>query len=398
MGTNWKKAAVTAFASVALGAAAVAPAMAAPAIPASPPGGSHVVPAPAPGPLDKPEPEVRKPELQKPELRKPEGQKPLVPPALDTERPPVEVELPPIKAKLSAPAEVCAGKSVTLDASGSTGLAPLTYTFTYEGHSKPNSSGSSVSVPLNGPGNATVGVTVTGPGGTDSASKTVHVKAADEPGCTSTGTSGDIPGPPTVSLAVNPTEGCAPLKVTMTATGTADTERYDSIAGYTFEFEGQSVTRGPGDPSVEAILNGPGAVAVKVTVKTSEDQTASDTETVTVLPADDPKCKVIPEGDPDANARGDYVPTCDVVTVNFTGEGSTGTDPLTYAWDFNEDGVTDATGITATHTFGVGTHRVHMTVTDANAKTDTTQLEDLVVSRCALPTDPVYNPSPNFAG
>jgi len=59
-------------------------------------------------------------------------------------------------------------------------------------------------------------------------------------------------------------------------------------------------------------------------------------------------------------------------TVGFDASGSTViTPPITnYAWDFNGDGTTDATGITAVHTFTtVGTYLVQLTVTDSAAKT-----------------------------
>jgi PKD repeat protein len=59
-------------------------------------------------------------------------------------------------------------------------------------------------------------------------------------------------------------------------------------------------------------------------------------------------------------------------TVGFDASGSTvSTPPITnYAWDFNGDGITDATGITKVHTFTtVGTYLVQLTVTDSAAKT-----------------------------
>jgi PKD repeat protein len=58
-------------------------------------------------------------------------------------------------------------------------------------------------------------------------------------------------------------------------------------------------------------------------------------------------------------------------TVGFDASGSTvSTPPITnYAWDFNGDGITDATGITKVHTFTtVGTYLVQLTVTDSAAK------------------------------
>ncbi len=59
-------------------------------------------------------------------------------------------------------------------------------------------------------------------------------------------------------------------------------------------------------------------------------------------------------------------------TVGFDASGSTvSTPPITnYAWDFNGDGITDATGITTVHKFdNIGTYLVQLTVTDSAAKT-----------------------------
>jgi PKD repeat protein len=57
-------------------------------------------------------------------------------------------------------------------------------------------------------------------------------------------------------------------------------------------------------------------------------------------------------------------------TVGFDASGSTvEVPPITsYEWDFNADGVTDATGVTAVHTFSsAGTYLVQLTVTDDDA-------------------------------
>jgi PKD repeat protein len=53
------------------------------------------------------------------------------------------------------------------------------------------------------------------------------------------------------------------------------------------------------------------------------------------------------------------------LTVTFTDQ-STGTAPLTYRWDFNNDGVTDSTSKNPSHVYsGAGTYSVNLTVTNS---------------------------------
>ena len=59
-------------------------------------------------------------------------------------------------------------------------------------------------------------------------------------------------------------------------------------------------------------------------------------------------------------------------TVGFDASGSIVEKPtiVSYEWDFNGDGTTDTTGVTAVHTFTTaGTYLVQLTVTDSAAKT-----------------------------
>ena len=58
-------------------------------------------------------------------------------------------------------------------------------------------------------------------------------------------------------------------------------------------------------------------------------------------------------------------------TVGFDASGSTVEKPpiVSYAWDFDGNGTTDVTGITAVHTFTtVATYLVQLAVTDSAAK------------------------------
>jgi PGF-pre-PGF domain-containing protein len=81
----------------------------------------------------------------------------------------------------------------------------------------------------------------------------------------------------------------------------------------------------------------------------------------------------------------DYVP----LTATFDGTGSTDDVGIeTYEWDFDGDGVTDATGQTATHTFATeGEHTVSLTVTDYVGN-DATDSDTFVVDGQAPVADP----------
>ena len=59
-------------------------------------------------------------------------------------------------------------------------------------------------------------------------------------------------------------------------------------------------------------------------------------------------------------------PVCYCTNTSFDGSGSQDLDGtiVLYEWDFDGDGTTDATGVTASHHFAVGDHTVTLTVTD----------------------------------
>ena len=69
-------------------------------------------------------------------------------------------------------------------------------------------------------------------------------------------------------------------------------------------------------------------------------------------------------------------PTSGPATLNVSFNGSASSDPdggsLTYAWDFTNDGIFDASGVTTSHAYGTpGTYTAVLRVTDAQGATDT---------------------------
>ena len=75
------------------------------------------------------------------------------------------------------------------------------------------------------------------------------------------------------------------------------------------------------------------------------------------------------------------------LTVNFTDE-STGTPPLTYAWDFNNDGTVDSTEQNPTNIYETaGTYTVKLTVTDAGGSDEEIKTGYIIVNTEVIPTD-----------
>jgi len=69
-------------------------------------------------------------------------------------------------------------------------------------------------------------------------------------------------------------------------------------------------------------------------------------------------------------------PTSGPATLNVSFNGSASSDPdggsLAYAWDFTNDGIFDASGVTTSHAYGTpGTYTAVLRVTDAQGATDT---------------------------
>ncbi len=75
----------------------------------------------------------------------------------------------------------------------------------------------------------------------------------------------------------------------------------------------------------------------------------------------------IPTSDFDGDPTNGTAP----LTVNFVNSSSGYDVPLTYEWDFDDDGITDSTAENPSYIFSVGTHTVKLTVTDSDGSIDT---------------------------
>jgi glucose/arabinose dehydrogenase/PKD repeat protein len=86
------------------------------------------------------------------------------------------------------------------------------------------------------------------------------------------------------------------------------------------------------------------------------------------------------------------------LAVSFDASASSDPDAgdiLTYAWDFDNNGTTDATGVTASHTYSTaGTYTAKLTVTDSSGETSTTTVSINVDNDAPVPV--IDTPTTSF--
>ncbi len=205
----------------------------------------------------------------------------------------------------------------------------------------------------NAAGTYTVKLTVTNEDGSDTVTKTDFITV-------------NALVPPVADFTADVTEGKVPLKVNFTDSSTnADTWAWD------FDNDGvtDSVAQNP-----QHTYNAAGTYTVKLTV-TNEDgsDTVTKTDLITV------NALVPPVADFTADVTEGKVP----LTVNFT-DSSTNAD--TWAWDFDNDGVTDSTMQDPQHTYNAaGTYTVKLTVTNEDGSDTVTKTDFITVNALVPP-------------
>ncbi|MHB9287018.1 PKD domain-containing protein [Halobacteriales archaeon Cl-PHB] len=133
------------------------------------------------------------------------------------------------------------------------------------------------------------------------------------------------------------------------------------IASYEWDFDDGSNATGV---TASHTYTSVGHYTVTLTVTDTSGNDATDTVTVEIVESDTEA--------PVADAGGDRTVEVDT-SVSF--DGSNSTDDIgidSYEWDFDGDGITDATGVAPTHVFTAeGDYTVTLTVADAADNTDT---------------------------
>ncbi|MBZ0293710.1 MAG: PKD domain-containing protein [Anaerolineae bacterium] len=221
--------------------------------------------------------------------------------------------------------------TVQFDATGSTGQID-TYAWDF-GDQVGFANGATTQYTYPNAGDYTVTLTVTGPGGTNTAQTTISASAPP-------------PEAPTAAISANPTSGETPLTVQFDATGSIG-----QIDTYTWDF-GDQVGTGNG-ATTEYTYPNAGDYTVTLTVTgPGGTNTAQTTISASAPPPEAPTAAI------SANPTNGEAP----LTVQFDATGSTGQID-TYAWDFG-DQVGFANGATTQYTYpSAGDYTVTLTVT-----------------------------------
>ncbi len=220
----------------------------------------------------------------------------------------------------------------------STGSAPLEYAWDFNNDGIPESTAPSPSYTFTVPGIYTVNLTVTNRDGSDSERKPGYITVTAPPVA------------PSADFTADVRYGYAPLTVRFTneSAGTAPLT-------FAWDFTNDGEDDIPlSDPTF--VYSTPGSYTVKLTVTTSA---GSDSEIkywfINVY-----EVPVVPVADFSANKRSGPAP----LTVRFT-DSSTGSAPMEYAWDFNNDGRDESYTRDPTFTFSYpGTYSVRHTVSN----------------------------------
>lgn len=148
--------------------------------------------------------------------------------------------------------------------------------------------------------------------------------------------------------------------VTLNASASYDPEGHNIT--YSWDFDRDGTTDATGAVVSTTYTNDSATHLPQVTVTDEYGMSSSTTINVTVNNA-------APTADAGPNQS---VSTDETVTFDASGSSDPGGDNLTYSWDFDGDGETDATGVSPSHNFSeTGDYTVNLTVTDADGSTAT---------------------------
>ena len=162
--------------------------------------------------------------------------------------------------------------------------------------------------------------------------------------------------PPTAAFTFNPAQPRVGQMVTFSAGGSTDPDGRIVLFEWDFNSDGNYEIAGATATTVTRAFNVNGQH--RVTLRVTDNAGAWDTET-----------QIVPVGVNAPTAAFNFNPATPKVRQAIRFDGSPSTDPdgtiVLYEWDLNDDGVTDATGVTITHSYNnAGNYRVTLTVTD----------------------------------
>ena len=248
----------------------------------------------------------------------------------------------------------------------SAGSTPMTYAWDFTNDGVNESTTQSPSFTYQNPGTYAVRLTVKNAAGSDAEIKTGYITVSP------------APVTPTAAFTADNQAGTAPLTVVFTdqSTGTAPFT-------YAWDFTNDG-TRDSTSQNPSFTYQNTGTYTVKLTVTNavgSDVETKNGYITVTAVP-------VAPVAAFTVDKQSGNTP----LTVRFTDQ-STGTSPLSYAWDFDNDGITDSTVKSPTFIYATaGTYTVNFTVTnslgsDSEIKTDYITVNPTIAPTAAFTSD-----------
>ena len=165
--------------------------------------------------------------------------------------------------------------------------------------------------------------------------------------------------PPTANFTFNPATPDLGEMVTFSAGGSSDPD--GTIVSYEWDFNNDGLTDVTGS-TVTRAFSVVGARPVRLRVTDNEGAPASVTKVVPVQATPPTACFTFTPADPNTGAA-----------IAFSASCSTDPDGtiILYEWDFDDDGATDATGMTVTHSYPTaGVYPVTLTVTDNDGAVD----------------------------
>ncbi len=196
-------------------------------------------------------------------------------------------------------------------------------------------------------GTYSVKLKVTNSAGTNTTTRANYITAADPQAV------------PVAGFSANVTSGIAPVTVQFTdaSTGTPPLT-------YAWDFDNNGITD---STSQNPVFTYAAAGTYSVKLKVTNSAGTNTTTRANYITAADPPA--VPVAGFSANVTSGIAP----VTVQFT-DASTGTPPLTYAWDFDNNGVTDSTSQNPVFTYAAaGTYSVKLKVTNSAGTNTTTR-------------------------
>ncbi len=251
----------------------------------------------------------------------------------------VDPDLTPTASITSSETSGLAPLTVYFNATAISGNLPLNYSWDFDNNGVADNMTQNTSYTFAAPGFYTVNLTVTDADGDKSyASVEITAIADTVPICT---------------IVSSPTSGIEPLNVYLNSSVAGGNAPYNISWDYT------------NDGTIDSYLNNTnniyssGVYIVNLTVEDNDGDMCHNTTTINV------EADLMPGSSASANVTSGIEPLC----VYLNGTATSGNLPLTYSWDYTNDGSTDSTTEDSEYCYSAGNYVANFTVTDANGDT-----------------------------